>query len=107
VEFPFYPPDRTFHNAPYLLNATRHWRPMLNGYSGLVPASYATHYAELRRFPDPPAMTALRAWGVTHVVVHDTEFRAWNSPEAADAVPRSPDLELIEMNGAVSLYRIR
>src|SRR5262249_28100306 len=75
VEFPFYPPDRTYHNAPYLFNATRHWRPLVNGYSGLVPASYVTHYEQLRGFPDGRSIDALRSLGVTHVVVHDRELR--------------------------------
>ena len=50
AELPFFSPDRVFHNAPYMLNSTAHWRPMLNGYSGLVPESYARGVARSRAF---------------------------------------------------------
>lgn len=106
VEFPFYPPDRTFHNAPYLLNSTRYWHPLLNGYAGIVPASYETHYAWLRGFPDGESIESLRRLGVTHVVVHDKAFRAWSSASAADAVARTRDLLPIETDGDVTLYRL-
>src|SRR5262252_1611742 len=107
VEFPFYPPDRTFHNAPYLLNATRHWRPIVNGYSGLVPASYVEHYRQLRGFPDERSIEALRTLGVTHVVVHDSDLRKWSSEAAADSVARTRDLISLDTNGDVTLYRLR
>jgi hypothetical protein len=106
AEFPFYPPDRAFFNAPYLLNATRHWRPLLNGYSGLVPASYEAHYRDLRSFPDEQALTALRNAGVTDVVVHEIELRARIGDDAANAVRISRDLQLVERDGSVSLYRL-
>jgi hypothetical protein len=106
VEFPFYPPDRTFFNAPYMLNATAHWRPILNGYSGLVPDSYVAHYQAFRGFPDERAIAALRNAGVTDIVVHEAELRARNSDEAASAVRASKDLQLIESDGGVSLYRL-
>ena len=44
VELPFYAPHAIFANAPYMLNSTRHWRPMLNGYSGFMPNSYGPTY---------------------------------------------------------------
>jgi hypothetical protein len=106
AEFPFYAPNRTPFNAPYLLNSTRHWRPILNGYSGLVPASYESHYGDLRGFPDARALTALRAIGVTHLVVHEGQLRARSGDDAADAVRLSRDLQLIERDGLVSLYRL-
>ena len=44
VELPFWPPRIFFANGTYLLNATRHWHPMLNGYSGFRPSSYSANY---------------------------------------------------------------
>lgn len=106
VEFPFYPPDRIFHNARYLLESTRHWRPMLNGYSGLVPASYVDHYRELRTFPDARAIDALRAAGVTHVFVHYDEMRRWSGGNAVDALSHTADLRLADADGRVGLYTL-
>jgi len=105
VEFPFYPPDRIFHSAQYLLESTLCWRPMLNGYSGLVPASYVDHYRELQGFPDARAIAALRAAGVTHVFVHYDNMRRWAGADAVDALSHTVDLRLVETDGGVGLYR--
>ncbi len=106
AEFPFYPPDRVFHNADYMLDSTAHWRPMLNGYSGLTPRSYVAHYDALRGFPDGRAIAALRAAGVTHVFVHFALLDDWTAPGTSDAVRRSPDLRLVAEEGGVGLYRV-
>jgi hypothetical protein len=106
AEFPFYPPDRVSRQAVYMLHATLHWRPMLNGYSGLIPESFAAHAADLARFPDAHAMATLRTLGVTHVFVHDRALRDWTDNETADAVPRSRDLHLLAEDGDVRLYAV-
>ncbi len=74
--FPFFAPDHVFHNAPYLVESTAHWRPMLNGYSGFIPPSYGEHARALAHFPDANAIAALRQAGVTHVFVHDASLSA-------------------------------
>jgi hypothetical protein len=106
AEMPFYSADRVFHNADYLLHSTRHWRPMVNGYSGLTPTSYEQHAVDLRRFPDPHAIETLRAIGVTHVFVHDRLMREWYDNETADAVRHAPGLRLVAFDGDVALYEI-
>jgi hypothetical protein len=106
AEIPMYPADRVFRNAPYLLHSTAHWRPMVNGYSGLTPASYVRIAAEVARFPDDRALAALRAAGVTHVFVHDRALRDWTDNETADAVPRTAGLALVGRDGELSLYRL-
>lgn len=104
--FPFFQTDRVFHNAPYLLESTRHWRPMLNGYSGYIPPSYDAHARALASFPAPEAIDALRAAGVTHVFVHDKSLRDWTTTETADGVKRSPNLRAIASDGDLTLYQI-
>lgn len=107
VHIPFYPPDRLPHNASYLLQSTANWRPILNGYSGMVPASYVEHARALAGFPDATAIAALRAAGVTHILVHDRALRDWTDHETAEAVQRSPDLRQIAREGDVALYVLR
>jgi hypothetical protein len=104
VHIPFYSPDRLFRNAPYLLESAQNWQPMLNGYSGFVPASYVTMATELEGFPDARAIAALRSAGVTHIFVHDRALRDWTDNETADAVPRSPDLRQVAHEGDLFLY---
>jgi hypothetical protein len=106
AEFPFYPPDRVFHHAPYLLHSTAHWRPMLNGYSGFIPESFERHARDLARFPDSHALEALRALGVTHVFVHDRALRDWTDNETADAVRTAPGLKLLASDADVALYAV-
>jgi hypothetical protein len=107
AEFPFFPPDRIFHNAPYLLDAAANWRPMLNGYSGIVPPSYVAHATELAHFPDRRAMAALRRYGVTHVIVRYKDLADWTDNETVEAVVRSPDLRLVGTDGQIGVYVLR
>jgi hypothetical protein len=104
--FPFFTADRVFHNAPYLIESTAHWRPMLNGYSGFIPPSYGEHARALAHFPQADAIAALRQAGVTHVFVHDRSLRDWTDNETADAVRHSAALQLIATDGDLSLYAL-
>ena len=60
VELPMPGGFNWFGNARYMINSTRHWRPMLNGYSGSAPGSFYEHARALATFPDPAAIAALR-----------------------------------------------
>lgn len=42
AEMPFYPPDGVFQNGEYVLNATAHGRPVMNGYSGATPVRHTS-----------------------------------------------------------------
>lgn len=106
AEMPFYPPDGVFQNGEYVLNATSHWRPVMNGYSGLTPMTYR-HFADtLWYFPEPRAFMGLREAGATHVMVHLEKFGA----DAADVVRTLndlPDLRLIAADrDGHRLYRL-
>ena len=107
AEFPFFAAEHTPFNAPYMLESTAHWRPLVNGYSGLVPDSYVSVAGRLLRFPDQDAIAALREVGVTHVFVHDRELRRRAGEQAADAVAYAPGLHLLGVEGDVSLYEVR
>jgi hypothetical protein len=73
VELPFGDP---FDEVKYVFCSTRHWRPLLNGYSGAFPASYRDRQHALGSFPDAPepAFAALMASPATHAVVHESFF---------------------------------
>jgi hypothetical protein len=107
VEIPFPPPDRFARNAPFMLASTRHWHPMLNGFSGLLTNSYDAQFAALQNFPDGVSIRALREQHVTHVVVHTTLLEAAGGRAAVGAVLLSPDLQLVAQKGDVSLYRLK
>jgi hypothetical protein len=57
-------------NIPFMYFSLWHWSPMVNGYSGFIPKSYADLRAEIAKFPAAEAIAALRRRGVTYVTVN-------------------------------------
>jgi hypothetical protein len=104
VELPFYPARQVFGNAPYMLNSTRHWQPMLNGYSGFLPDSYDAAYQATQGFPDERSLLALHELGVTHVVVHE---RAFGDHARFEAIARVRSLREIGEDGDIHIYQLR
>jgi hypothetical protein len=102
VEMPVPPPEAQFRNAPFLLNSTLNWKPLVNGYSGFIPASYVEHYLAMQGFPDRRALDALRAGRVTHVFVHRDQIDA----RTAEAIDREPSLHRIGADGPIVLYTV-
>jgi hypothetical protein len=103
AELPFFRPRDFLHNAPYMLNSTRHWRPLLNGYSGFRPPSYERGYRAAQKFPDDSSLIALHDLGVTHVVVHGEKYGA----AFVDLLNRNASLSLLASDGVVHIYRLR
>ena len=106
VEQPFYPPQGVFLNAEYVLNSTVHWRPLMNGYSGFMPASYREYAETFWFFPRPHAIEAMRRAGVTHVMVHPRRFER-DAPEMQKAIDASPYLERLAVgHQGIALYKL-
>jgi hypothetical protein len=61
--------------APMYLQ-TRHWRPLVNGYSAVRPPSFREVATLCRPFPNAKGLSRLRQLGVSHVVVH-RRFPDW------------------------------
>ena len=78
AEVPFWPAEALFENGEYVLNATGHRAPIMNGYSGYTPDAYRRRAAAFWFFPEPWAIAAMRREGVTDVMVHLERF----GPEA-------------------------
>lgn len=70
AEFPFPDPAVIQDNGPYVIAASTHFQPMLNGYSGFIPTSYFLHAAVARRFPSAESVREFGYLGVTHFVLH-------------------------------------
>jgi hypothetical protein len=102
VELPMPSGFGWFGNARYMINSTRHFRPMLNGYSGFAPASFHEHVAAVARFPHPDAIDALRTAGVTHVFVHLDGF----TQEQQSLMETSASLRRMRAEGRIVLYRV-
>ena len=102
--FPFYGPGpkEVFQNTRYLMYTMRHFKPMLNGYSGFTPLSYFRHAAALRAFPEPESIAYLRDVGVTHVIVIGHLMR----PYTMRILESHSDFQLIFTDGNLKIYKL-
>ena len=103
AELPFPIPQQWFLNGVYMVNSTKHWRPMLNGYSGFRPPSYEKSYEAARAFPSDESLIALHERGVTHVVVH----RQALGGDRVAQLAKVHELEEIASEGDIAIYRFR
>ena len=103
VELPIFRRNAFFGNARYMLNATRHHHPIVNGYSGFAPSSYPNTVRQLSGFPDARALIFLHGIGVTHVVIH----RNWLDARAQARIDASQGLVHVESQGPISIFRLR
>lgn len=111
-EFPVHgEPARFVENLPYMYFSMWHWRPMVNGYSGFNPATYAELLEGTREFPDPPALDYLRRLGVTHVTVHCAMWDLDVCVPTTARLDRDPSVRLVARaawaGAPSSLYEIR
>jgi hypothetical protein len=102
AEFPFFSPRHIARNGRYVLASTRHWRPLVNGYSGFDPASYRRHSDLFRTFPDEAALDALVQAGVTHVTVYLEDL-----PGIEAQITGNPRLEEMAAGHGIRLYRLQ
>jgi hypothetical protein len=85
-EFPVHSPAERFsENLPYMYFSMWHWRPLVNGYSGFIPASYDALLRGVSTFPDPSALKYLERVGVTHIGLH---CRLWEPDVCASTMAR-------------------
>jgi hypothetical protein len=107
AEFPI--PYDEIQNIPYMYFSLWHWAPLVNGYSGFIPSSYAEFTKEIATFPDGDAIDALRRRGVTHVTVN-CALRYAGCDSLQELTRRSDRLRLIAEapwnGGAVQLYGV-
>jgi hypothetical protein len=105
VELPLPPPPWFGLNAPYLLNSTVGWWPLVNGYSGFMPDSYLRRREDLALFPGDEAIAVLRRIGVRHVVIHREEFSK-RFPDALARLDAARALKPVASEGDIAIYRI-
>jgi len=68
LEYPFH--DWIADDSIYLYLSTYHWKRLVNGYSGFIPASTYLVRDAVRSFPDGESLDVLAALGVDTVIVH-------------------------------------
>ncbi len=107
VEFPVYLRENIHLNGPFVLASTVHWRPLINGYSGFTPESYARLAIELRTFPDPHTIRLLTDLSVSHVVVHTRAYLPEDLAILLPALAARPELTFaMDDDRGSRLYRL-
>ncbi len=107
LELPIYGRPGVSRNARYMVNATRHWKPLVNGYSGFVPPDYRVTAQIVNGFPDAASFAWLRAKGITTVVLHRADFERRKGRRQLQLVERSPELEVRATVGDITIFKIR
>ena len=107
VEVPFWPPEAFFENGEYVINATAHWRPLANGYSGFLPQSYRDRAPFYWYFPEARALDRLAVDGVTHVMIHIERWPPHERPALERALREQTRLSLVATDTqGHRLYRV-
>ena len=107
AEFPFYARVAWSQNGRYLLNNTRNFKPLINGYSSYWPPAWEPRARILETFPSAGAIDELRRLGTTDVIVHAAAFEQRHGAAALAAVARVPGLTLMTEENGIRLYQLR
>lgn len=94
-----------WYDADYEWYATRHWRPIVNGFSRGEPAGYATRMTAVASFPDDTALDALCAVGTRYVVAHAHRPYA-DFTAAIAAATHQPRLQPVARDGGDRLWSL-
>jgi len=79
-------------NVVYMFWSTRHWRPLVNGYSGYTPRDYDDTVKLMDTFPDEASIARLRALNVGHILVHEYYYAARERTALMSAMMQTHEL---------------
>ena len=91
IEMPFWYLESMYpRHAYYMLQSTRHWMPLVNGYSDYLPPDFLDHVMTLAAFPSRPALKLLEPDRVRYAIIH----RYWYGADTwATVEPRMRELQ--------------
>lgn len=105
LELPM-PDDTT--NISYMVMATHHWKPLVNGFSGYVPDIYARFRESCCwPVPNPSQLEILHDWGVSHIVLHKWALNRDWSWQILTAFEKGERVKLVYDDGEDRVYRIQ
>jgi hypothetical protein len=85
---------------------TRHWHPLVNGFSAHFPPAYVRLEATCcDPMPDPATLAGLEGWGVTHILIHRRSLPN-RERRALDEWTETSDAELVYATGGDRVYRL-
>lgn len=90
----------------YMYYGTRHWKPLVNGYSGYFPRQYMALRQISWPAPSPAALEQLRSWGVSHLLAHWSDIRKPWQREPYHRLVHAGELALVQAFERHRVYRI-
>ncbi|MEO7274342.1 MAG: hypothetical protein ABIX28_01820 [Vicinamibacterales bacterium] len=108
AEFPFYERRIDFHlHTLYMLNSTRHWQPLINGYSDYIPPDFRTLAVTLASFPSDDSFEALKQRRARYLVIHRDLYGAQTMPQIeARLAPYRRYLRELASDDRVEMFEI-
>jgi hypothetical protein len=91
IEMPFWYLEFMFpRHTYYMLQSTRHWMPLVNGYSDYTPPDFVDHVMTLAAFPSRDSFKLLEPGRVRYAIIH----RYWYGDDTwATVAPRMKEFE--------------
>lgn len=108
AEFPFYDRRIDFHlHTIYMLGSTRHWQPLLNGYSDYIPPDFRVLATTLASFPSRESFDALKQRRARYIVLHRELYGAQTAPQIESRLEEfSRYLRPVASDGTVLIFEI-
>lgn len=106
LELPLPPPERFQDNAVYVYRSIFHHRPLVNGYSGFVPASYRRAFRDVMENELSKGLSRLSAEGVRYLLAHEGRLGPRLLREISEA-ERAGQLVRIAEAGPDRLFELR
>ena len=89
-----------------MLHAMAHWRPIVQGYSGIRPALQLEILTALTAFPDPLSLHLLTQAQVGYVLVHTDQYPEGRWPDVLARLEAEPRLRLVHVEGEGRIYQV-
>lgn len=90
----------------YTFFGTRHWQPLVNGFSSFVPPGTVYIKQALDHFPDPFSLSLLQGLEVRHILVHLWQFPADQQVALKAKLDETPQLSLVDKDGENYTYEL-
>ena len=95
----------------YMFWSTRHWKPLVNGYSGYIPPDYDETVARMRTFPDAASLARLEQLDVRYIVVHESFYKRAEYTNLMLRLARLPQVvgvgRFSDWSGGAQLFKFR
>ena len=107
AEFPFYGERIAFPlHAQYMLFSTRHWMPLVNGYSDVIPLDFREAAAVLDGFPSPDGFAMLARRRVRYIAIHWDMYAGRQEEIRRRLEPYLSNLRLLAEDSRMSVYEV-